>query len=327
MAEPFRYLSLFSGIGGFELAAQIANQEIGFEAFQPAALCENNPFCQRVLNYHYPTTPLIPDVRKISVEFIRELGRIDGIVGGFPCQNISNSGDRTGLEGERSGLFYEIIRIVRLVRPRFIYLENVAALLGRGLREVLWEFAAIGYDAEWSIIPCSTLGGSHKRERIWIIAYPNSVPESQPSTETQSRRIGRAARMEPMGKDLVHAANTSSEGLEKPVITRERSHPTQTGAGMELKSERYSGGFNWQATVESLVRRCHDGVPVGLADDAYLLRLLDLPDWMPYAADSLPIAPRKEALQALGNAIVPQVGAIGFLKIYSLLAGKLHEQT
>lgn len=167
--KPFRYLSLFSGIGGFELAAEIANQEIGHEVFEPAALCENNPFCQRVLNYHYPTIPLIPDVRTISVEFIWELGRIDGIVGGFPCQGISDAGLRKGLEDHRSGLFYEIIRIIRLVRPRFVYLENVAAIVGRGLREVLWELAQVGYDAEWSIIPCSTLGGSHRRERMLFL--------------------------------------------------------------------------------------------------------------------------------------------------------------
>lgn len=298
-----RYLSLFAGIGGFEIAAQIANDLIGHEAFEPAALCEINPFEQKVLQHHYPHVPLIPDVTRITTDLIRELGAIAGIAGGFPCQDISNAGKGAGLAGERSGLFFEVVRLVRLVRPRFVFLENVAALTRRGLSTVLREFASLGYDAEWSIIPCSDLGGSHQRARIWIIAYPNR--------DSDFGEIRGCDRSEVRVQGIDWQEDSSTRKLSRANSQSEE----RRGA---LQPPPWS--FHRAGGIESLVYRCHDGVPFGLGDDsAYLLRLDDLPDWLPFASDSLPIAYRKEALQAYGNAIVPQVGAIGFLKIYQLL--------
>jgi DNA (cytosine-5)-methyltransferase 1 len=96
---------------------------------------------------------------------------IDVICGGFPCQDISVAGKGAGIGGERSGLWSEYARIIGEVRPRYVIVENVAALLGRGLERVLGDLAALGFDAEWHCIPASAVGAPHRRDRLWIVAY------------------------------------------------------------------------------------------------------------------------------------------------------------
>jgi DNA (cytosine-5)-methyltransferase 1 len=98
-------------------------------------------------------------------------GPLDAIVGGFPCQDVSNAGHRAGLSGSRSGLYGEVVRCLRVARPRVGILENVAALLARGMGTVLGDLAAIGYDAEWDCIPASAVGAPHRRDRVFIIAH------------------------------------------------------------------------------------------------------------------------------------------------------------
>lgn len=171
-SEPYRVLSLFAGIGGFDLGLERTG------GFKTVAFCEIDPFCQKVLAKHWPGVPIYDDVRELTAERLRADGtEPDCIAGGFPCQDISIAGDGAGLAGERSGLFFEIMRLAgelaAIGRPvRYILLENVSALLGRGLGDVLRALAAIGYDAEWHCIPVGRLGAPHERDRVWIIAYP-----------------------------------------------------------------------------------------------------------------------------------------------------------
>ena len=101
-----------------------------------------------------------------------DIHSVDVICGGFPCQDISYAGKGAGLAGERSGLWREIARLVGEIRPRYVVLENVSALLSRGLGDVLGDLASLGYDAEWHCIPASYVGAPHRRDRIWIVAYP-----------------------------------------------------------------------------------------------------------------------------------------------------------
>jgi DNA (cytosine-5)-methyltransferase 1 len=99
---------------------------------------------------------------------------VDVLCGGFPCQDISLAGAGAGIaEGTRSGLWYEFARLIRDIRPRYVIVENVSALLARGLDIVLGDLAACGYDAEWDCIPASAVGAPHRRDRVWIVAYPN----------------------------------------------------------------------------------------------------------------------------------------------------------
>ena len=157
-------LDTFSGIGGFSYAAE---RLVG--GFETKQFVENNPYCQKILKKHFPTVPIHDDIRTYTAKPFQ----FDLLCGGFPCQDISVAGQRKGITEEtRSGLFFELVRLIRLVRPKYILLENVAAILNDGLDIVLGQLSEAGYDAEWSIISAQQRGACHKRERIWIIAYP-----------------------------------------------------------------------------------------------------------------------------------------------------------
>lgn len=163
--KKLRVLDLFSGIGGFSLGLERTG------GFETVAFCEIDPFCRRVLAKHWPNVPIHEDVKKLEGS---DVGSIDAICGGFPCQDISASGKGAGLAGERSGLWRECLRLVCELRPRYVFVENVGALAFRGLGDVLGDLARVGYDAEWYCIPASALGAPHRRERLWIVAYANS---------------------------------------------------------------------------------------------------------------------------------------------------------
>ena len=159
-----RVLDLFSGIGGFSLGLERAG-------FETVAFCEIDKKCHKVLNKHWPDVPIFEDVCTLTKELLDERGiTVDVICGGFPCQDISLAGKGAGIEGERSGLWTEYARIISELRPKFVIVENVAALLSRGLDRVLGDLAEIGYDAEWHCIPASAVGAPHRRDRIWIVA-------------------------------------------------------------------------------------------------------------------------------------------------------------
>jgi DNA (cytosine-5)-methyltransferase 1 len=100
---------------------------------------------------------------------------VDVLCGGFPCQDLSYAGKGAGLDGERSGLWAEYARLIRELRPRYVIVENVPALLARGMERVLGDLAAIGYDAEWDCIPAAAVGAPHRRDRVWVVAYPNGA--------------------------------------------------------------------------------------------------------------------------------------------------------
>jgi DNA (cytosine-5)-methyltransferase 1 len=164
--RKLRILDLFSGIGGFSLGLERTG------GFETAAFCEIEPFPRRVLAKHWPGVPIYGDVA--TADF-REVGPVGLVTAGFPCQDISLAGKGAGLAGERSGLYWNILRTVRMVgRPKLL-LENVAALLNRGMGAVLGSMAEIGYDAEWHCIPASYVGAWHKRDRVWILAHPNEI--------------------------------------------------------------------------------------------------------------------------------------------------------
>lgn len=157
--------SLFSGIGGMDLGLERAGMECRWQV-------EIDPFCNRVLAKHWPDVKRYGDVRAVEWSGVEP---VDVIAGGFPCQDITSSGKRAGIRGERSGLFFEVVRVVRLVRPRFLILENVSDLLSRGMGDVLGELAALGMDAWWDCFPAALLGIPQRRFRTFIVAYPASL--------------------------------------------------------------------------------------------------------------------------------------------------------
>ena len=141
------------------------------------AFCEIEPFPQKVLKKHWPGVPIYDDIRELTGARLAADGiTVDVITGGFPCQDISFAGRGAGLAGERSGLFYEIARLIGELAPRFIIVENSAALLSRGLDSILGALASLGYDAVWNCIQAGNVGAAHIRDRLWIAAY---IPNTQ----------------------------------------------------------------------------------------------------------------------------------------------------
>jgi len=161
---PMTFGSLFAGIGGFDLGLERAGMTCKWQV-------EIDDYANRVLAKHWPDVPRHGDVRTFPTAD-RDWA-VDVICGGFPCQDISIAGKGAGLAGERSGLWYEFARVIGELRPRYVIVENVAALLGRGMDVVLGTLSSLGYDAEWHVIPASAVGAPHRRERAWIIAYAN----------------------------------------------------------------------------------------------------------------------------------------------------------
>ncbi len=164
MSAPLTIGSLFSGIGGLELGLERAG--LGPVIWQ----VEKDEYCRAVLAKHWPDATRYEDVKDVGG---RNLAPTDVICGGFPCQDISYAGGGMGFNGDRSGLVVEFLRIVRELRPRYVVVENVAALLTRGLAVVLGELSGIGYDAEWSIVSACSVGAPHVRRRLFIVAYTN----------------------------------------------------------------------------------------------------------------------------------------------------------
>lgn len=155
--------SLFSGIGGFELGAEMAGIETLWN-------CELEKFQGKILELRFPHAKRYTDITKTT-----GLRYVDIVSGGFPCQDISLAGKREGIRGKRSGLWSEMYRIVREVRPKYVIVENSPALIVSGLEKILCDLSEIGYDAEWQCISNYAFGYPHKRERLYLIAYSDKV--------------------------------------------------------------------------------------------------------------------------------------------------------
>lgn len=153
--------SLFSGIGGLELGLERAGMQTVFQV-------EIDDYAQRVLAKHWPDVPRFRDVREVGVHNLPEC---DVLCGGFPCQDISTAGRMAGIEdGTRSGLWREFARIIRELRPSYVIVENVSALLSDGLGRVLGDLAEGGYSSEWDCFPASAFGAHQQRDRVFLVA-------------------------------------------------------------------------------------------------------------------------------------------------------------
>ncbi len=298
-----KVLDLFAGIGGFTLGLERAG-------FETVAFCEIEPYTQKVLAKNWPEVPIYDDVRTITADRLATDGiRVDVITGGFPCQDISVSGNQAGIQdGTRSGLWSECARLVGEIRPKYAIFENVTNLLnghgGDWFKRVLWDISQVGYDAEWHCIPASELGAHHHRDRVWIIAYPRCKFERDNGqlAKSQAQRTQGAiitttirenvadtasARSKACGADRVGNDNQSCGDSEQLACASQQaesladSNSTQCqrrclSVGIQSQYANISGASGW--SVEPDVGRVANGVPN-----------------------------RSHRLKCLGNAVVPPV--------------------
>jgi DNA (cytosine-5)-methyltransferase 1 len=282
-----RVLDIFSGIGGFSLGLERTG------GFKTIAFCEIEPFCQRVLAKHWPGVPIYDDVRELTGARLAADGlAVDVICGGFPCQDVSvaQGAHRSGLAGERSGLWSEYARLVRELRPSFVIVENVPGLLSLGIRDVLRDLAACGYDAEWQVIPAAAVGAPHIRDRVWLVGYANGDGQSVVAVDDEASRLPRLA------------ANTHSGELRDEPGRRRRpcrtstpvaSHDGQAQSLADADGQRFS---IWEGFCRN------DGAELAASVGG---------DWwasepaVGRVVDGLP--GRVDRLRALGNAVVPQI--------------------
>jgi DNA (cytosine-5)-methyltransferase 1 len=256
-----RVLDLFSGIGGFSLGLERAGM-------RTVAFCEIEPYARAVLARHWPGVPIFGDIRALTADAIRdalrqqpwwghgesgtgetEPGYIDVICGGFPCQDISVAGKGAGLAGERSGLWSEYARLIGEIGPRYVIVENVSALLSRGLGTVLGDLASIGYDAEWHCIPAAHVGAPHRRDRIWIVAYPARLQPGR-SEQRAERERTRESCESANGTDAEVAERRWADGAND--ARRRDTEVGRLGVGRDR-------GEHW--LVEPDVGRVAHGIP------------------------------------------------------------------
>jgi len=301
-----RLLDTFSGIGGFSYAAE---HLVG--GFQTVQFVERDPFCQKVLCKHWPTVPIHDDI----CTYNPAQGIADVICGGFPCQDISRAGKGAGIkQGTRSGLFYELMRVVCLVRPRFVVLENVSAILSNGLDTVLGELAEAGYDAEWACIRASDVGACHRRDRWWCVAYANDARHQAEREKQQTAWTEQHGRL-----DAAYATSMFGHGN-----TSEQQGQPQRGAFPK------SGDGHWPDAAHVDHQRLEGRFSASLCErpqqrptwprNSHRLS----PDWRGYLSEPVlrrgdaRLSNRVDRLKALGNTIVPQCAAIPLARVKRL---------
>ena len=322
-------IDIFSGIGGFSIGLEAAG-------LQTVAFCEINPFCRKILTKHWPSVPIFTDITAIHKEDLKALLRIDLIAGGFPCQDISVAGKGGGIKAKRSGLWKEFARLINEIRPKYAIIENVANLRSQGLISVLQDLWEIGYDAEWHCIPASAFGAPHRRDRIWIIAYPSCLCKVGLS-------IGKEKTESTLGDGCKNAPDTDCKRCEHREYNKQRrclpgnknrEYP-QTQQEWDIRESRASQickvfpdpdkqglqgcrGFEEISPIcpqEQIgMYYCSRGIKQWGEEPLEVPRLKDErlnPDWvewlMGYPISWTEGGSRKQRLMALGNSVVPLI--------------------
>ena len=315
--KKLKLIDLFSGGGGFSYAAE--KLVGGYETIQ---FVEIDPYCQKVLKKHWPSVPIHDDIKTYKPE----PHSASVIVGGFPCTDISTAGKGLGITKEtRSGLFYELMRVVCLVRPKYVILENVAAILNNGMGIVLGELCKARYDAEWSTFRASDYVSScHHRDRWWLIAINRDFTNSDnngSSTTKKSRGFEKTNKGIKEREDTTWNFKRSSQPTNSGAIqfnapytksitrnenetirkfsqsqTQEISRDRNSGQNTPLwRDPKYYLNQNWREYgVEPAICRTDDGIASGLFTN------------------------RTERLKLLGNGLIPQCAAIPLQRVLDL---------
>jgi DNA (cytosine-5)-methyltransferase 1 len=300
--EPqLRVLDLFTGIGGFTLGLERAGM-------RTVAMCESDPFCREWLQQRWPQVPCYPDVRQLDGGTV---GHVDVVCGGFPCQDVASSGLRAGLAGARSGLWFQMLRILREVQPTFVIVENVTGLRVNGADRVLSDLEAANYTCWPFVVGAGDLGFPHRRKRVWIVGVahrdsggcesqrfqdqcavqsaPRDITDGCSSARPNHPRHGQA--------QLVHADSIGSDGRVSAAATGTGQHPEPADANhrchrLRIPARPGEPQHPWEAARIISAAECRLGA----------------------AADGIPARMgatlNRARLRAAGNSIVPHIAEI-----------------
>lgn len=301
-------MHLFAGAGGGILGDILLGH-------QCVCAVEINPYCQQVLAARQkdgclPWFPVFADVQQFDGR--PWAGIVDVVSGGFPCQDISCAGKGAGIDGERSGMWVEMARIIGEVRPRFALVENSPILTSRGLGRVLGDLAALGYDARWGVLGAVDAGAPHKRERIWIVAdAAGERIDGERGNDTSTRSEGHEGEQEPdAGSEgnVAYAQHARLEGHNQQVVNQSGGggSSTNSGEGGPLVAYATSTGQSgprphWFSCDPSEARE-------GETDHAFAERIGHI--WgieSPVGRVAHGVAARVDRLKAIGNGQVPAV--------------------
>lgn len=260
--RKLRVLDLFSGIGGFSLGLERTG------GFETVAFCEIEDFPRRVLNKHWPDVPVFEDVRKLTGG---EVGAVDVICGGYPCQPFSTAGKRRGAEDDRH-IWPEFMRLVAELRPSWVIGENVAGHISMGIDDVLSDLEGLGYATRPFVIPAVGVDAKHRRERVWPVAHRSQLQCDGGGEHRQSRQ-GQVSELR-------------ARGSAWPLADAERKR------GCSRNAEWQDAKDAWQSPSDQGRDRSRVGA------------------WLPEprvgrVANGVPH--RMDRLKALGNAVVPQI--------------------
>lgn len=302
--------SLFSGIGGIE---------IGFkkQGYNTEWFVENDLYAQAILKKRFPSAKIYEDITQTD---FRTVPKVDILTGGFPCQDISNAGKRAGIQGSRSSLWKHYLRAINTIRPKIAFIENVSALLNRGLDVVLCDLAKIGYDAEWHCVPASAVGALHKRDRIFIICHPHDngslAPEKRKSitqgSEGDKKGKKQAGKPERSNHEQGQVAYPSCFGSSK-----ETNRGTHEGGMEEISNSTcfgQHGGICSNRKEQDWVLKCEQewSKERGKITGRNTLRG-EKTTWaveppVGRMADGIPN--RVDRIKCIGNAVVPQLAEV-----------------
>ncbi len=304
------YLDLFSGIGGFRLGAEWAGMKFDKEYHS-----DIDEYANKVYKKHFPDSIQLGDITKIECEDLLKYGKNWIVTGGFPCQDISIAGKGAGLSGSRSGLWSEMWRIISGIRPRFAIIENVGALVNwfdidtryppdctedmegqewsmefeqyQAIATVISDFAEIGMSAEWQDIRASDMDAPHKRERIWIVGYPEQLGFQKGADVGEvSENRETSNKFSNPGETQNFVADTMCKRSAARVSGQEQGEERNTGESINSDLQGRHGRIQEWWAVEPNVGRLAHGIPN-----------------------------RIHRLRCLGNSIVPQIAQLLFEQI------------
>ena len=337
-----KLLDTFAGIGGFSYAAE--NLVGGFKTVQ---FIEIDPYCQQILNKNFPNIPIHDDITTYRAETYSA----DIITGGFPCTDISVAGRGEGItEATRSGLWFQLIRTIRMVRPKYFILENVSAILANGMDIVLRDIYETGlYECEWCCIPSSFVGACHQRDRWWLVAYPIGFRfRSQNKIQTGGNSTSSCDR----SRDVADSNNNGSSWTTESRSTKETNGRSEERKNIIIESEggsKSTNSGNLQQSNPNTKSSDWDGDETqqrngkprtqeifrdrNSSRSSQVWRSTEHrlnPNWREYVSESvirrgddglstkLDSKQRIQRLKMLGNSIVPQVAAIPLQRVIQL---------